>query len=130
MNLCNALLTIKSNEEIYRFIKDLFSPNEIRTIAERWHICQLLDKKELSYREIHKLTGTSLTTIGRVARFLRIESCGGFRLVLDKWKAKEEIEEKIAINFYRPSALNEGVNEETLIDNNQASIITSCMGTV
>jgi uncharacterized protein YerC len=45
--------------------------------------------EELSYREIHKITRASLTTIGRVARFLRDESYGGYRNILKKEKKSD-----------------------------------------
>jgi uncharacterized protein YerC len=35
------------------------------------------------YRKIHELTGVSVTTIGRVARFLGGEN-GGYRVVLER----------------------------------------------
>jgi uncharacterized protein YerC len=44
----------------------------------------------LSYRDIHALTGVSVTTIGRVARFLQQESFRGYRLVLDRRRGKPE----------------------------------------
>ena len=53
-------------------------------MEERWKVCQLLSDGELSYREIHKITDASLTTIGRVARFLREEPHGGYRNILEK----------------------------------------------
>jgi uncharacterized protein YerC len=37
----------------------------------------------LPYRKIHELTGVSVTTIGRVARFLTTGS-GGYRTALDR----------------------------------------------
>ena len=38
-------------------------------MADRWAVVDPL-KRSLPYREIHRLTGVSVTTIGRVARFL------------------------------------------------------------
>jgi uncharacterized protein YerC len=48
----------------------------------------LLDEGKRSYREIHALTGVSLTTIGRVARFLQQEPHQGYRLVIDRLKKR------------------------------------------
>ena len=42
------------------------------------------DAGELTYREIHEATGVSTTTIVRVARFLRQENNGGYRILLDR----------------------------------------------
>jgi TrpR-related protein YerC/YecD len=85
-DLCEAFLLLETSEEIYNFLKDLCTPQEISTLAERWRVCQLLEKGDLSYREIHSLTGASLTTIGRVARFLKDESYHGYQTILNKIK--------------------------------------------
>jgi TrpR-related protein YerC/YecD len=83
-DLYKALLQIKDTAEMERFFKDLCTPQEIRTFAERWYACKLLDEGTLSYREISAQTGASLTTITRVARFLREEPHRGYRLILDR----------------------------------------------
>src|SRR5579884_3993756 len=72
-DLCAALRTPRSEDEMGRLLIDLCTPAEIRTLAERWHVARLLDGTDLSYREIHDATGVSTTTIVRVARFLRQE---------------------------------------------------------
>ena len=56
-----------------KFLIDLCTPAELKALSERWHVAQLLDKGEMSYREIYALTGVSTTTIARVARFLKDE---------------------------------------------------------
>lgn len=84
LKLCQALLLIKTPTEMEHFLKDLCTPQEIKDLAERWHVCTLLDQQKLSYREINALTGTSLATIGRVARFLNIEPHQGYKLVLKR----------------------------------------------
>jgi uncharacterized protein YerC len=45
-------------------------------------VVELLQKK-LPYRRIHDLTGVSVTTIGRVARFLT-DGFGGYQAALDR----------------------------------------------
>lgn len=82
-DLCRALLTPASAEEMARLLTDLCTPQEIRTLAERWHVARLLDGTGLSYREIHEATGVSTTTIVRVARFLRQEPHHGYRAAID-----------------------------------------------
>jgi TrpR-related protein YerC/YecD len=82
--LCRALLAPRSPEEMARLLADLCTPAEIRSLAERWHVAQLLDAGTLSYREIHDGTGVSTTTIVRVARFLKQEPHGGYRIALDR----------------------------------------------
>jgi TrpR-related protein YerC/YecD len=82
-DLCAALMTPTSAEEMRRLLIDLCTPAEIRTLAERWHVAGLLDGTDLPYREIHEATGVSTTTIVRVARFLRQEPHQGYRRALD-----------------------------------------------
>ena len=82
-DLCRALLTPATAEEMARLLTDLCTPQEIRTLAERWHVARLLDGTDLSYRDIHDATGVSTTTIVRVARFLRQEPHQGYRAAID-----------------------------------------------
>ena len=87
--LCQALLTPGSPQEMARLLIDLCTPQEIRTLAERWHVARLLDGTDLSYRDIHDATGVSTTTIVRIARFLRQEPHQGYRAAIDKLAATE-----------------------------------------
>lgn len=84
--LADALLLLRSAAEARKLLADLCTPAEIRTIAERWHVARLLDEGTLTYREIHEATGVSTTTIVRVARFLRQEDNGGYRVLLNRLK--------------------------------------------
>ena len=84
IELAEALLLLKTVEEVYLFLKDLCTPQEIIALKERWRVCQHLEDGNLSYRDIHSLTGASLTTIGRVARFLKDEPYQGYRILLDR----------------------------------------------
>ena len=83
-DLCAALLTPRSGDDMCRLLLDLCTPAEIRTLAERWHVARLLDGTDLTYREIHDATGVSTTTIVRVARFLKQERNGGYRQAIDR----------------------------------------------
>jgi len=79
-----AFLSLKSEEEVKSFIKDLCTPAEIRAIEERWLIAQMLKEGGLSYRQISEETGSSTTTIGRVARFVNEENNNGYNLALGR----------------------------------------------
>ncbi len=81
--LCKAFLSIKTEEEAFNFLKDLTTPAELNAMAERWQIAQALNDG-LSYREIHVKIGASLTTIGRVARFLKDEHYHGYATLLER----------------------------------------------
>lgn len=85
LSLYEAFVGLKNAEECSKFLKDLCTPQELSSMKERWRVCQLLAREDRSYREIHDKTGVSLATIGRVARFLREESYGGYRLVLKRF---------------------------------------------
>ncbi|GAA4040679.1 YerC/YecD family TrpR-related protein [Sphingomonas rosea] len=87
--LCRALLTAPTPDAMARLLTDLCTPQEIRTLAERWHVARLLDGSDLSYRDIHDATGVSTTTIVRVARFLRQEKNGGYRAAIDRLKDQD-----------------------------------------
>jgi TrpR-related protein YerC/YecD len=75
-NLIAAVLTLRSVEECRAFLRDLCTPAEVQAMADRWAVVESL-KRGLPYREIHRLTGVSVTTIGRVARFLA-QGNGGY----------------------------------------------------
>ena len=84
LDLEAALACLDDKATIRAFLVDLCTPAELRALTERWHVAQILDDGEMSYREINAQTGVSTTTIGRVARFLRDEPHGGYRAVLEK----------------------------------------------
>lgn len=88
--LCEALLSLENSEEVSRFLTDLCTPGEIQNFVERLDIAHLLDKKELSYREIAAKTGASTTTVARVGRFLNQEPYNGYRLILDRLGKKAD----------------------------------------
>lgn len=88
MDLYEAILLLADKEEVYGFLKDLCTPQEIAALQERWRVCQLLARGTLSYRDIHRISGASLTTIGRVARFLKDEPYQGYQTLLDKIEEK------------------------------------------
>ena len=86
--LCEELVSIDNKESMNNFLKDLCTPNEYAAFVERWRVCKLLATEQYSYREIHAKTGASLTTIGRVARFLKDETNDGYKSVLEKINQK------------------------------------------
>jgi TrpR-related protein YerC/YecD len=89
--LAAALLSLRDAGEVHRFLRDMCTPKEIADLAGRWRVARLLDEGKLSYREIHGKTGVSVTTVGRVARFLQQESFQGYRLVLDRMKKRRKV---------------------------------------
>lgn len=81
-SLSEALLVLQTPNEIKHFLEDLCTPAEIEAMVDRWRVVQLLVEKK-SYREINQLSGVSVTTIGRVARFMEM-GAGGYRTALDR----------------------------------------------
>ena len=84
LELETALTLLEKPKDVKEFLIDLCTPAELRALNERWHVAQILDEGEKSYRDIQAETGVSTTTIGRVARFLRDEPHGGYRAVLSR----------------------------------------------
>lgn len=86
-SLYNAILSLETLEECYRFFDDLCTITEIKSISQRFDVAKMLDKKSV-YTDIEKETCASSATISRVNRSLMYGS-GGYRLVLDRMKEKE-----------------------------------------
>lgn len=84
--LYGAVLTLRSVEECRDFFRDLCTPAELQAMADRWAVVESL-QRGLPYREIHRLTGVSVTTIGRVARYLGTGN-GGYSLAAQRLKAR------------------------------------------
>jgi TrpR-related protein YerC/YecD len=74
--LYQAILTLRNIDECRAFFRDLCTPAELEAMADRWTVVEWLERG-LPYREIHKATGVSVTTIGRVARYLA-DGNGGY----------------------------------------------------
>lgn len=80
--LCRAIVSLRDTTECANFLRDLCTPAELQALVDRWHVVELL-QQGLPYRRIHDLTGVSVTTIGRVARFLT-DGFGGYQAALDR----------------------------------------------
>lgn len=75
-SLYEALLSLKNVGEMSAFLGDLCTPAELEVMVDRWRVVPLL-LDGLPYREIHERTAVSITTIGRVARYLN-QGNGGY----------------------------------------------------
>ena len=80
--LFEAVSLIRNSDEAEVFLRDLCTPAELEALADRWCVVALL-REGRPYREINDLTGVSVTTIGRVARFIE-RGTGGYRTALDR----------------------------------------------
>src|SRR5580692_6690609 len=81
-NLVAALVTLRSVEECRAFLRDLCTPAELQAMADRWAVVECL-RRGLPYREVHRQTAVSMTTIGRVARYLALGN-GGYALAAQR----------------------------------------------
>lgn len=80
--LCEAMLALETLEEVQAFLRDLCTPAELQAMSDRWRVVALL-REGKPYREINQLTGVSVTTVGRVARYLEYGN-GGYSVIADR----------------------------------------------
>ena len=80
--LMRALLALETTEEAQRFLEDVLTVQELRSITQRLEVAVLLRQK-VTYQEIARQTGASTATISRVNRALQY-GADGYRLVLDR----------------------------------------------
>ncbi len=79
-SLCRALLALDKVAEMRAFLRDLCTPAELEALTDRWRVVPYL-LQGVAYREIHERTAVSVTTIGRVARFL-VQGNGGYQAAI------------------------------------------------
>lgn len=89
--LCDALLSLKTREEVYAFLDDVATVKETLDLAQRLFVARLLDEGE-GYGAIREATGASSATISRVNKCYEYGS-GGYRAVLERLKEKNENKE-------------------------------------
>ena len=76
--LYRAIMTLKTEEECYRFFQDLCTISELRSMEQRFEVAMLLNDGMI-YTDILDRTGASSATISRVNRSLQYGS-GGYDL--------------------------------------------------
>lgn len=86
--LMQAMLTLQSADDAYRFFEDLCTIAEVKSMAQRIEVARLL-RDGVTYQEIARETGASSATISRVNRAL-LYGADGYRRVLDALEATEE----------------------------------------
>lgn len=83
-SLYEAILSLRTAQECGDFFRDLCTPAELQAMVDRWNVVRPLTEG-MPYRKIHDVTGVSVTTIGRVARFLT-NGNGGYQTALRRLK--------------------------------------------
>lgn len=80
--LIRAILSLNTAEECQAFFRDLCTVNELKAMAQRLEVAQLLDQG-LIYSDILERTGASSATISRVNRALQY-GADGYKLILPR----------------------------------------------
>jgi len=84
--LLEVIVKIESVEECKKFMLDLCTPSELKSLTDRWEVARLITQG-LNYRDIAEKTKTSTATITRVGQALKYGK-GGYNFALDKEKRK------------------------------------------
>jgi TrpR-related protein YerC/YecD len=82
--LLDALLTLKSKDELMRFLEDVCTIKEITDMGQRFTVAKLLSEK-IPYHTIVEQTTASTATISRVNKSL-IYGAEGYTIALERLK--------------------------------------------
>lgn len=85
--LCDAFLSLKDRDEVFKFLSDLCTVKEIDAMKQRLEVADLLKNKE-TYQKIAEETGASTATISRVNRAFSYGD-DGYSLVLSRIDSKD-----------------------------------------
>jgi TrpR-related protein YerC/YecD len=70
LDLQKAFLSLKTKHDVFCFLKDLLTEDEIAEFSLRLEIARRLHEGE-NYKKIEQETGASSTTIARVTKYLK-----------------------------------------------------------
>lgn len=80
--LFEGILKLETEEECYRFFEDLCTIAELKSLAQRLQVAEMISKK-LSYNSIAEESGASTATISRIKKCLNY-GADGYKLVIKK----------------------------------------------
>ena len=86
--LYQAVLTLKTEEEVYNFFQDLCTVTELRAMEQRFEVAVLL-RQGMIYNDILERTGASSATISRVNRSLAFGH-GGYQVFFERGGGEPE----------------------------------------
>ena len=86
--LFKAVLSLKDEEQCYRFFEDICTVTELKAMAQRLEVARMLDAGCI-YEEIVEKTGASTATISRVKRCL-VYGADGYNSVMDAIRQTQE----------------------------------------
>lgn len=87
-SLFEAILSLESREECYKFFEDICTVNELLSLSQRFEVARML-RQEKTYLEIAERTGASTATISRVNRSLNYGN-DGYDMVLQRIQPAED----------------------------------------
>lgn len=85
--LMRTIVTLKDEEQCYRFFEDICTISEIKAMAQRLEVARLLDKGE-RYEKIVEKTGASTATISRIKRCL-VYGADGYNSIMKELRKVE-----------------------------------------
>ena len=88
-DLFEAILSLETKEECYKFFEDLCTVLELQSMSQRMQVAKMLTNKKV-YKDIVSETGASTATISRVNSTLNYQGSGGYSLVFERINKKEE----------------------------------------
>ena len=89
-HLFEAILTLETQEDCYRFFEDLCTVNELLSLSQRFEVAAML-KEGKTYLDIAEKTGASTATISRVNRSLNYGN-DGYELIFSRMAEASEPE--------------------------------------
>ena len=90
--LIQAILTLKTDDEARRFLRDLMTEKEIEEFTKRLKAAEMLTDK-VPYSVIESETGLSSTTVARVAKWLNGKG-GGYRAIISKLHHRNSVQSR------------------------------------
>lgn len=87
-SLLEAILALKTKEELEHFFEDLCTIQEINSLVQRFDVALQLDQG-LTYAQIANITHASTATISRVNRSL-VYGAEGYRLAIGRMRKEEK----------------------------------------
>jgi TrpR-related protein YerC/YecD len=85
--LAGAFQSLRTAEEVTRFLRDLCTLPELEALTHRWQTARLV-AQGVPYVEVAARVPTSTATVTRVAQWLR-HGTGGYRLALERTQISE-----------------------------------------
>jgi TrpR-related protein YerC/YecD len=86
--LFGAIASLRNEEEVERFLRDLCTRSELDAMAHRWTVARLLEQG-LPYLEVARQAHASTTTVTRVSQWLR-NGEGGYQLALRRRRRRRD----------------------------------------